>query len=1137
MFSTNPAQKIIKSRIKNDGFALIIAFSLMAFVLLLILSLSTLIQVENSSSATHQQRILAETNALLGVQLALGNLQVAAGPDQRVTATGTIIDTVDPTKSNYTAVWDTSISGGNVGAPLAWLVSGGDQAEFDPTTATNTNWPVLVSSRNGETVDAVRAAPITIQNNNTVFGQVAWWVGDEGVKATFNLAESSYFRDPSTDENDRLATAGRFGMEAIDGIETLYPYEDDNFAKDLQKTLTRGQGKIRDTALEVPLNDSFHDIGFYSRQVLANVRDGGLKEDLTHFFEGGTDGPSGALISGSNAPFDRITWEQLRSFYNLAEDIETEEIAARAQTATEHGLFPILTMMHLNFGFTVASNYNGTAPIDPASRLYTIHSHIRPWFVLSNPHNLTITANNFRIEFIPSTGARLKVSYQGSSSLVSSLDTPFTRILEDMVFVVPQLTIAPGESLYFSLADTAEPAYDYDFEFNSGGFYSPYSGYLSNTRQQFVFQPNDDGGLTSIRLEGSATVAGDLLEDGATPNPRIRELFWELSGGGAYAFRTSISNENELGSAQEQLQIIGPFGNGGINRNASNMSYFGFWDINALPTSLNDFTRTLYTRNGSIDMGTPASKELRTTAGSMIFVLHQAITDTVDSIYTGYDGWATDYNLRSPVASRHKSAQTYPIAYQHQASENGADWFNWMTLSSLGAAPQYPWAAGYPQHLRTPSQPAVEVRRGIFFDIPKISTVTEQPAIASLGRLQHFNSSGWVDDMAGENISSFDDQASLNYAPSYSIGNSYASPYIPRQATTATDASYDFIDTSYQLNEVLWDRYFFSSIPQDTEDTIDFDRLPNNRLIPIATDTPDNTYRATVTSAAENLYVDGAFNVNSTSVDAWYALLNSFRGFDFNGQTDLQGIFPRSLQQAPLMADGTVSGGVESQAAADANWAGWRHIEDDLSTPEDRKLYQLAEAIVEEVRDRGPFVSMADFINRRLVERTASNSRHGLSGTLQAALDRTLNKNFDSVFDVDLSKIAGGTLINEGIVDGDHVGSGPIRELDGASIRPSSSASAAPGWILQGDLLQALAPALTVRSDTFMIRSYGSVEDPFTGKTVSEAYIEAIVQRTPFYIDDSQTPSTALSDLNPTNQLAGRKFDIISIRYLDPSDL
>jgi hypothetical protein len=120
-----------------------------------------------------------------------------------------------------------------------------------------------------------------------------------------------------------------------------------------------------------------------------------------------------------------------------------------------------------------------------------------------------------------------------------------------------------------------------------------------------------------------------------------------------------------------------------------------------------------------------------------------------------------------------------------------------------------------------------------------------------------------------------------------------------------------------------------------------------------------------------------------------------------------------------------------------------------------------------------------------------------------------------------------------------HLGTGAIYESDGSTVSGAAASTAAsvPSWVLQGDLLQSLAPALSSRSDTFTIRSYGSYQDPITGEIHSESYIEAIVQRLPEYVDASDTPDIPTVDLGANNVLAGRKFEIVQYRFLEPSEI
>ena len=75
-----------------------------------------------------------------------------------------------------------------------------------------------------------------------------------------------------------------------------------------------------------------------------------------------------------------------------------------------------------------------------------------------------------------------------------------------------------------------------------------------------------------------------------------------------------------------------------------------------------------------------------------------------------------------------------------------------------------------------------------------------------------------------------------------------------------------------------------------------------------------------------------------------------------------------------------------------------------------------------------------------------------------------------------------------------------------------------------------------MKSNTFTIRSYGESRDPVTDVR-SEVYLEATVQQLPEFVDRIDLVDTELADLSVTNEQFGRRFKIISIRYLDPSEI
>jgi hypothetical protein len=97
-----------------------------------------------------------------------------------------------------------------------------------------------------------------------------------------------------------------------------------------------------------------------------------------------------------------------------------------------------------------------------------------------------------------------------------------------------------------------------------------------------------------------------------------------------------------------------------------------------------------------------------------------------------------------------------------------------------------------------------------------------------------------------------------------------------------------------------------------------------------------------------------------------------------------------------------------------------------------------------------------------------------------------------------------------------------------------NTAAGAPGEITQGDVLSAIGSFVSVRSDTFRIRSYGDARDA-TGKITARAWCEAVVQRIPEYLDPAE--SADAQPALPSNILFGRQFKIISFRWLTQAEI
>ncbi len=205
------------------------------------------------------------------------------------------------------------------------------------------------------------------------------------------------------------------------------------------------------------------------------------------------------------------------------------------------------------------------------------------------------------------------------------------------------------------------------------------------------------------------------------------------------------------------------------------------------------------------------------------------------------------------------------------------------------------------------------------------------------------------------------------------------------------------------------------------------------------------------------LRVRGAFNVHSTSVDAWRAIL------------------------AMGLRDYAVDRGAAAPRALSAEAAYFRHpfgaamlrtVGEDGPGPDGlyreglrsfaaEALQPLAEAVVDGVRREGPFPSVAAFLE---------------SGVITDALAQS--------------------GLNTGLPE------------------------ASPGYVRQGDVVEALAPFLSARSDTFVVRAYGDVLNPATGRVEGRAACEAVVRRTGAVVP------LAASEYE-------REFEVISFRWLD----
>lgn len=406
------------------------------------------------------------------------------------------------------------------------------------------------------------------------------------------------------------------------------------------------------------------------------------------------------------------------------------------------------------------------------------------------------------------------------------------------------------------------------------------------------------------------------------------------------------------------------------------------------------------------------------------------------------------------------------------------------------------------------------------------------------------------------------------------IGNAYAHPNIaPEQAFTNitellnTDIADNeqvvtYADHSYLANKALWDEFFFSSITPQREDVPLQEAPTNQSAVEVAESIlfedglPANRrltrYTANLTTEkfqemsanysgfkngfadkiASYLMLNGPFNVNSTSVEAWKVFFSSLRdkpvAYLEDGQSQPATATPPSNETT--VNPGMLANG-EPLESGDLNndpndpvdqWSRSR-------TLSDTEIEELANAMVKQVKLRGPFLSLSDFINRRLINPGSNEDEltMALKGALQAALDD------DSVSINEAFRGSSGT-------PGPREFSAAEQDsMSGAAFPEAATGPIAYGstpYIDQADILRHCGPMLTPRGDTFLIRAYGDSLDA-NGKVTARAWCEAVVQRTPEYVDSADESHEMYATLNPTNQNFGRKFQITSYRWLNADEV
>ncbi|MCC5844451.1 MAG: hypothetical protein JJU05_09385 [Verrucomicrobia bacterium] len=1076
----------------------------------------------------------------------------------------------------------------------------------------------LVAAR-GDEARTVAAPLVEVLSpaGNTGTGHYAWWAGDEGVKARLDLQDLL----AGSGGPEALHRPGAMNLSLLEADwEGDWP-EMGKLSSTAQLAFAPGGDTLPDSG--------FHAYTLFSQGLPADSAKGGLRKDLTAGFDSSVPpaeiavdeafftlppdpAPQNHTVPDRNnltrtqwsgdAPASGTlpSWGGLRGYVRLKDGIsgETPLVAPRVGTSDLAGIFPIATRVHYHVHGAVV---NG--------RAYLLHL---PTVVFWNPYNVRMAPAEFWFN--------VELNYHGDPP--AAYQSEFGRAF-------PAVLVAHGPVAFGENPNTLWGDEDYRRDEMVAGRgasglingseridSAPDQGFRFLVRMTEPLEPGEARVFSPLEPEElHSDPAQRVLIDGFGENTWFHEeIPLDRSIGGNHVFRMFISwpmglmNRPSryaygLGtdfSESTQLRrvdgITGPgYHNPGSVTTILKIQSPGQGNVdpfhatsNPLITGAPDFPQP--------DNGRASAREI----SNWLTTLNPDLPGGQFPPAFSPFGW--DYKIQmalpteegEPAGSPHVHirwlGQHNPLSEAMGASltdAQGTRGYNNhplfpMNLVGTGSArkrvfdvsPDFPDSEGATfvggSHFLTLPMSS---GRLVVRDLPRLET-----GVLSLGALSHAN----VHPRRGQ-ISSHRAYTAAAM-PAFPIGNALADPRVhpgdidgfpDNWNSTMGHGPYSYntprsdavnrrlhFDLSYLLNRALFDRYFFSGVPGSGSLDGPFD----NPLIRPATAGIDPSELRDFDRAAAHLRLYGAFNVNSVSVEAWTALLTSFRGQSVPGAGEVSDLTPYPKALFPLSDPLENEGGNNLTYVADR----FRRLSDD-------EILALAESIVSEIRARGPALSLAGFINRRphalasaspaaaaTLGRThgdinSSNplerrvGHQALLGTLQHAIDRIqtpsvtqpgtvtgINDRLRTWLDTQDGTTHGNNtaLLNQpwlhrpaaiGFEESMNPGE-PSLVMPDMPLALRSPAVGMPGYLTQADLLRALAPVLSARSDTFRVRFYGD-------HAGSRAWGEAVVQRQSAYLDAGVDPVLHPRLTPPASQRFGRRFEVVSFTWLNPEEL
>lgn len=1135
------------------GFALVVTLSLMILLTVIAVGLLSLSSISLRSSSQGASMATAKANARMALMLAIGELQREMGPDSRISAPQNAGSVATGGSPHWTAVYDawTRPAGDDPETPNSrvarfrgWLASGANSALGNSQATSDRALLVGPGSLGGNSnvADEVRVPMQKIVNPSRP-GRLAWWISDEGVKAKINagpdaVAASTFgsadplFHSQAPPKVEHRAFPELAALQWNDGKRS--------------KTISIRQVTLAAGLTSGGLGRSIHDLTVHSAGLLTNVRDGRLQRDLGNLLARPVAQLMDKPLYLANGRMNSFNISEAGAVSNSA------VVSPWDQTYNSAGHWGInLEELHLFHNIHRELRWNSGRP--SLRTMGTREAVVSDRYYMYRRPNIQALQFIFSMQAVPSGETyRMQMNLDAMVALSNPNDVP--------------LVYSPGLVLPFQLLNIP---YELVLKIRKGS--SPETLVSTRAPELQLFRGHVEGGTAGMPAAGFTLEPGEAavfgsstannfelnLRRGFDPSGGVKLAQWDLKASGLKSDDTVDFEFKRIASPQSGEEWIyynvwnGPRTTAGVPRG---------WQMDTAGLTGGSLGNPLMDQLIPPLIRSPGPLKVSQLINTPKAVLMVSFLQNVEqeSSNSPPDAFASrPFQLNEPALTGRTVNPDRALAANHATQMLiTAEPMNYK-FRSLAAG-----IGGRNIYIGGGRQPGL----GGSFNVisrripvaPPLSLGAFQNAIAS-GFSDRFSESSRRTKVGGGPLAVGGDPfpgsavaltGNIHALPlvSKAIGNSHGVPHLRpdevfRQADNASNAVRGTVgkvatDHSWMVNTALWDSWFLSSIVDGTgsgssawlsdnrnprsqfSDFADGRSLRNKRFLfhphkPAEEALAElfngqNLKPDAMNRISKYMLVDGAFNVNSTSVPAWTALLSSIRDQDLITANGSKKSFSHAFGTLGYAASTATSG-------PEGDWSGLR----DLSESE---IGNLASAIVTEVKARGPFLSLADFVNRRP---NASDASHQALGALQAAI------NLAGLND---SQASGGRKADSGDFAALSGNSGIDKEP-----KPARAVGSA-GYLSQGSLLTAIGAQIAVRSDTFTIRAYGDARDT-SDKIVARAWCEAVIQRVPEYVDTTDAPEAQngwpapSNTLSPLNVAFGRRMEIRSFRWLSSAEI